>query len=65
MRSVLRLDAVAFLGNFREENDIISFNAQENVATYSFRRNVHDYILGATEDTQPIEAYLNQYTRHL
>ena len=65
MRSVLRLDAVAFIGNFREDKDIIPFNAEDNVAAYSFRRNVHDYILGATEDTQFIEVYLNQYTRHM
>ena len=62
MRSVLRLDAVAFHGRFRDGNGLFFFDAVDSVAEKSFRRNVHDYILGATEDTQPIEAYLNEYT---
>lgn len=65
MRSVLELDAVAFHGDFHEEDDYFTFNAELNVAARSFRRNVHDYIIRATENTQPIEAYLNQYTHHL
>ena len=65
MRSVLRLDAVDFSGYFREANEFFAFDTGDNVAADSFSKNVHDYILRATEDTQSIEAYLNQYTRRL
>ena len=67
MRSELKLDAVAFRGEFCDEDGLFCFDMFDYVAresftrnVQSFTRNVHDYILGATEDTQPIEAYLNE-----
>ena len=67
MRNELKLDAVAFRGEFCDEDGLFCFDMFDYAAKESFRRNirsftrnVHDYILGATEDTQPIEAYLNE-----
>lgn len=69
MRSELKLDAVAFRGEFCDEDGVFHFDTfkfdsvgKESFTrkVQSFTRNVHDYILGATEDTQPIEAYLNE-----
>ena len=63
MRSVLRLDSVAFYGCFREEDYYFAFEGVGNqAASSSFSKNVHDYILRATDNTQPLEAYLNEYT---
>ncbi|KAK0508335.1 hypothetical protein JMJ35_009419 [Cladonia borealis] len=60
MRSELKLDALAIRGEFRDEDGIFYFDMFESVAETSFRSNVHHYILGATEDSQLIEAYLNE-----
>ncbi len=61
MRSVLKLDAVAFHGYFREGHVYFFFN----MGDYSFARHVHDYILRATEDAKPIETYLNELASRL
>ncbi len=58
MRSMLRLDEAGFRGTFHDKNGIFSFDVL-GAADIAFKWHVRDYILGATEDTQPIEAYLN------
>ena len=63
MRSMLRLEEAGFSGLFRDRNGIFSFDCSGTAAGISLKWHVRDYILGATEDTQPIEAYLNEYQR--
>ena len=63
MRSMLELDEVGFHGRFADEAGHFAFDILKTVAEDSFRKNVHDYILGATEDFQLIEAYLDEH-RH-
>ena len=61
MRIKLELDEVGFHGNFHDRGGRFAFDMKKTVAEDSFRKNVQDYILGAIEDFQPIEAYLNEY----
>ena len=62
MRSELRLHAVALHGYFMDDIGFFSFDTIQSVVGESFRRNVQDYILRVTEDTQAIEAYLDHHT---
>lgn len=61
MRSMLALDEVGFHGSFADDAGHFEFDMTKTVAEASFRKNVHDYIVGATEDFQPIEAYLDEH----
>lgn len=61
MRSMLALDEVGFHGSFADDGGHFEFDMTKTVAEASFRKNVHDYIVGATEDFQPIEAYLDEH----
>ena len=61
MRTLLELDEVGFHGLFADNDGSFVFGMTKTVSGYSFTKNVHDYILGATDDFQPIEAYLNEY----
>ena len=62
MRSELRLHAVALHGYFMDDTGFFSIDTIQPVAEESFSRNVQDYILRVTEDTQAIEAYLDHHT---
>ena len=61
MRTMLELDEVSFYGTFADNDGLFNFDMMKTVAEDSFRKNVHDYILGATEGFRPIEAYWNEY----
>ena len=61
MRTILNLDEVIFRGTFVDDGGHFEFDVMKTLEEDSFRKNVHDYVLGAIEDFQPIEAYLNEY----
>ena len=63
MQRMIELDEVGFYGSFVDEAGHFEFEMMYTVAEDPFKKNIHDYILGATEEFQSIEAYLNKH-RH-